>query len=120
MVGRHHHAATPLGVRQQQRLQRLDAIDVDGGEGLVEHPQSTRCQVQSRQGDAPLLTSRQLLGRDILEAGKPHGVQRCPGERASLRGVSRRCSVTERLIPGKILQCRQRALDAGLVTQIEQ
>ena len=61
-----------------------------------------------------------LAGRDILEAGKPHGVQRCPGERASLRGVSRRCGVTERLIPGKILQCRQRALDAGLVTQIEQ
>ena len=75
--------------------------------------------MQPRQRDTSLLTGGQLLGRHILETGQPHGVQRCPGELAA--GLCRRLRLTaKRLIPGKVFQGGQGALDAGLVTQIEQ
>ncbi len=99
---------------RQAPFEGRHAVAVDGGEGLVEHPQRTRDQLQPGQGHPALLAGGELAGGQVLEANEPHGRQ---GGEARGLVIGLAC---EGLVPGQILERRQRCLDPRRMAQVEQ
>jgi hypothetical protein len=99
-VRRHHGHAAALQMGGNDAGQPVDGCDVEGDKGFVEYPQWSPIDHQAGQGDAPLLTLRQVFAGEILAAGEADllkgvdGVvlgQRIAGQTGSGEQVFERC-----------------------------